>query len=83
VVISGQGSRGLPLLYLPRPARATVITDGAPLSLASRGTVLLAHRLDDREAAVSVDAGRYRDVQVTATGKWSVRIVPARPPGTA
>jgi hypothetical protein len=83
VVISGQGSRGLTLLYLPQAASATVITDGAPLSLAAGGTVLLAHRYDDREAAVAIDAGRYRNVQVTATGKWSVRIVPARAPGSA
>jgi hypothetical protein len=78
LVISGKGSKGLPILYLPRRAEATVSTQGTPLSLTSGGTVLLAHGLSDRDRHIRIDAGRYRNVQVTATGEWTIRIVPAK-----
>lgn len=76
ITLRGKNSRGIPVLYLPRPAVATVATDDAALSLRSHGALLLTHAPGGREAT-TIPAGRYRDVKITTTGQWTIRLLPS------
>ncbi|HEU4976061.1 MAG TPA: hypothetical protein VFT50_13285 [Baekduia sp.] len=81
MVLKGDGSRGFDVVYVPRDARATVTTDGAPLTLSAARTVLLAHPLGGPRRATAIPAGRYEHVRVRTRGEWSIRIVPAERAG--
>jgi hypothetical protein len=78
MVLHGEDPRGFAVVYVPRDARATVTTDGSPLTLATGRTVLLAHGLGAGRTSATIPAGRYEHVRVRARGPWSIRLVPAR-----
>lgn len=79
--IHGDGSRRLVQFYLPQDGRATISTQGAPLTVTAGETVLLAHSTATAHPQPqTIPAGRYDDVRVRTSGPWSIRIVPAREP---
>jgi hypothetical protein len=78
IALRGQGEVGLRLLYVPQPAEVSARIDGAPLTLTTGRTLLLALGPGDGPEPVPLRPGRYRDVQVRTPGAWSIRIVPQR-----
>ena len=75
VDLEGTTSRTLPVLYIPRPAIATV-SSASPVALSSAHTLLLAHAGGTSSTRVRVDAGLYHSVRIAAAGPWTLRIVP-------
>lgn len=76
-VLRGDGPRTLPVLVVPARAWAVADAGRSPIAISTRNTLLLALAPAERRP-VSIPAGRYTAVRVTATGHWSVRIAPAR-----
>jgi hypothetical protein len=76
-VLRGNGPRTLAVLVVPARAWAVADAGSSPIAVSTRNTLLFALGPAERRP-VSIPAGRYTAVRVTATGHWSVRIVPAR-----